>query len=53
MFSVGLSEILIIVLVGILLFGRELPDVARFVGRFVRKIQQELEDIKNDIDLEP
>lgn len=50
MFGVGFSEMLLIAIVGILLFGGDLPSVAREVGKFVRKVQKNLNDIKNDID---
>jgi len=50
MFGVGFSEMIVIAIVGILLFGGDLPQIARQLGKFVRKIQKNLNDIKNDID---
>lgn len=50
MFGIGFSEMIVIAIVGILLFGGDLPQIARQFGKFVRKIQKNINDIKNDID---
>jgi len=52
MFGIGFSEIIVIGLVGILLFGGKLPEVARSLGIFLRKMQRGFNDIKRDIDME-
>lgn len=51
MFGIGLSEILVIAVVGILLFGGNLPEVAYSMGKFMRKVQRGFNEIKNDIDM--
>ena len=52
MFGIGFSEIIVIGLVGILLFGSKLPEVAHSLGIFLKKMQRGFNDIKRDIDLE-
>jgi len=48
MFGIGPSEVFIIVLLAVLLFGRNLPSIARQVGKTVgglkRELRQSLED---------
>lgn len=50
MFGIGMGELIVIAIVGLLLFGGKLPDVAYDLGRFVRKLQRGLQDIRNDIE---
>lgn len=50
MFGIGLGELIMIGIVGLLLFGGKLPDVAYDLGRFARKLQRGLQDIRNDIE---
>ena len=52
MFGIGLSEVIIICLVGVLLFGGKLPEVAYSVGKMLRKLQRGFNEIKNDINME-
>ncbi|HBQ21245.1 MAG TPA: twin-arginine translocase TatA/TatE family subunit [Deltaproteobacteria bacterium] len=50
MFGIGMGEFILILIVGLLLFGSRLPEVAYSLGKFVRKIQLSLQDIKSDIE---
>lgn len=50
MFGIGLSEIIVIGIVGLLLFGGKLPEMAFSLGKFIRRLQRGLEDIKSDIE---
>lgn len=50
MFGIGFSEILVIGIVGLLLFGGKLPEMAFSLGKFIRKFQKSLDDIKSDIE---
>ena len=50
MFGVGFSEVIVIVLLGVLLFGADLPKMAYQLGRLVRKLQRGLNQFKDDID---
>ena len=50
MFGVGIGELVVILMVGLLLFGKRLPEVAFNLGKFVRRIQRGLQDIQSDIE---
>lgn len=50
MFGVGLGEMILIAIVGLLLFGGKLPDVAQELGRWVRRIHRTLQDLRSDIE---
>lgn len=50
MFGVGLPELLVIFVVGIIVFGPDkLPEFARQAGRFVRQVRDFTESARNDI----
>lgn len=49
MFGLGLGEIVVIGIVGVLLFGGKLPDIARAAGKGVREFQKGFRDIKDNI----
>ena len=44
MFDVGSGELLLVLLVALLLFGGQLPDVVRSVGRSVGTLKRGFED---------
>ena len=54
-FNLGIGEMLVFAVVAILLFGGELPEIARKVGRgmteFKRGMNQHMDDIRNDLDV--
>ena len=52
MFGVGFSEVIVIAIIGLLLFGGNLPDVAHTLGKLFFKIQKGFREIKNDLDKE-
>jgi sec-independent protein translocase protein TatB len=47
--DIGFSEMLVILVVAILAFGKDLPQVVRKVGRFVGKARRYLLDIKDEV----
>jgi Tat protein translocase TatB subunit len=47
--TLGFQEILVIVVVGILLFGRNLPDVGRKVGRSVAHLRRSMNEFKEQL----
>lgn len=49
MFGIGIGEMVIIGLLGIILFGKNLPSVARTVGRGVREFKKGFDDIREEI----
>ena len=46
----GAIEIIVIVLVVLLLFGKRLPSVGRSLGRGIVEFKHGLKDIKDDVD---
>ncbi|MBI2608454.1 MAG: twin-arginine translocase TatA/TatE family subunit [Deltaproteobacteria bacterium] len=50
MFGIGFMELIVIGIVGILVFGSKLPEVARGLGIFIRKTQRLFQEIKYDIE---
>lgn len=46
----GYAEILIVLFVGLLLFGKRLPEVARSLGRSVVEFKKGVRDIRDDVD---
>ncbi len=50
MFGLGGMEIALLLGIGILLFGKRLPDMGRSVGRAVTSFRQGLSGLEDDID---
>jgi sec-independent protein translocase protein TatA len=48
--SLGFSETLLLLVVGLLLFGRNLPDVGRSLGRTFAQLRRGLDEFKSQID---
>ncbi len=46
------QEWMLILLVGIMLFGRRLPEVGRTVGRTVAQLRQGINKLKQEVDLD-
>lgn len=46
----GTLEWVVILVVGLLVFGRRLPDVARSVGRSIVEFKKGMRDVQDDID---
>jgi sec-independent protein translocase protein TatA len=50
MFGIGGSELLLIILVVLMLFGSDkIPDIARTLGKVIKQLKHATEDIKNEI----
>lgn len=49
---IGGGEMLVLLVIGLLLFGRDLPDVGRKVGRVVAQLKRGMQDFKDQIDTE-
>lgn len=47
--TLGFQEILLIVVVGIILYGRNLPDVGRKVGRSVAHLRRSMNEFKDQL----
>jgi sec-independent protein translocase protein TatA len=52
MFGLGIWELLIILLIIVLLFGRRLPEIGEGLGRGIRSFRKSLKD-SDEIDVTP
>ena len=53
MFGLGIGEVLIILVIAFLLFGpKQLPEVARQVGKLVRGFKETAEDLRKSVEPE-
>lgn len=53
MFGIGTGEILVILLIALLILGpKELPKVARTIGKTLRELQRTKDEIRESIDRE-
>lgn len=47
--SFGFEEMLVVAVVAILAFGKDLPQIARKAGKWYGKVKRQLSDMKEDI----
>lgn len=48
--TLGFSEMLLLLVVGLLLYGRNLPQAGRTMGRFVAQLKRGFQDFKDQMD---
>jgi len=48
----GTTELIIIAVIALLIFGRRLPDVARSVGKSIVEFKKGIKDVKGEIDVQ-
>ncbi len=49
MFGIGPQEMLILAVIGVLLFGKNLPTVGRQLGKSMMEFKKGLSDIQNEV----
>mgnify|MGYP006281158237 CR=1 FL=1 len=49
MFGLGGQELLLLLVLGVLLFGRKLPDIGRSLGKTVVEVKKGLKGIEDDV----
>ncbi|HKS15915.1 MAG TPA: hypothetical protein VJU16_01230 [Planctomycetota bacterium] len=47
--SFGFDEMMVVAIVAIVVYGRDLPQIARKVGRWYGKLKRQLTDMKDEI----
>lgn len=50
MFGLGAQEVLIVLAIGVLLFGKKLPEVGRSLGKGLMEFQQALRGVESDVE---
>ncbi len=50
MLGIGPQEMLILLVIGVLLFGKNLPNVGRQLGKSMMEFKKGLNDIKSEVD---
>jgi sec-independent protein translocase protein TatA len=49
-FGLGTSELLLIGIIAVLLFGKNLPEVGRKVGKYLGEFRKSVQNIQREID---
>jgi sec-independent protein translocase protein TatA len=49
-FGLGPMEIVIVVVIGVLLFGRKLPDMGRYLGKSITEFKKGMKGLEDDVD---
>jgi sec-independent protein translocase protein TatA len=49
MFGLGMAEILVVLVIGLLLFGNRLPDLARSLGKTLVEFKKEVNGMQEDL----
>lgn len=50
--GVGIDEMIVIVLVALILFGsKQLPELARSLGKGMRELKKAADDVKRELDI--
>ncbi len=52
-FGIGATELMLVAVVAVILFGSKLPEVARNMGKSYHQFRQGLNDLKSSINTEP
>ena len=49
-FNLGPQELVILLVIGVLLFGRKLPEVGRYLGKGIVEFKKGMKGLEDDID---
>src|SRR5688572_32828241 len=49
-FNLGAPEILVLLVLGVLLFGRRLPEVGRYLGKGIVEFKKGLKGLEDEVD---
>lgn len=49
-FNLGTPEILVLLVLGVLLFGRRLPEVGRYLGKGIVEFKKGLKGLEDEVD---
>jgi TatA/E family protein of Tat protein translocase len=49
MFGLGMAEVLVILAIGLVLFGNRLPDLARSLGKTIVEFKKEANNLGEDL----
>jgi len=48
--SLGAGEIIVLLIIGVLLFGRRLPEVGRYLGKGIVEFKKGIKGLEDDVD---
>jgi sec-independent protein translocase protein TatA len=51
MFNLGTTEIILILIAGVLLFGRRLPEIGRYLGKGIVEFKKGIKGVEEEIDV--
>src|SRR5579862_2175764 len=49
-FNLGAQEMIILLIIGVLLFGRKLPEVGRYLGKGIVEFKKGMKGMEDDLD---